>query len=61
MDELRCVTDASAAMSEAERNQAFRSIDGPGRRQAEEKTWEYRPLPLMHRRGVTVRVKVTGV
>ena len=60
MDELRCVMDALAVMSEAERLRAFRTIDGPARRQKEEKAWEYRPLPSMPRRGVTVRVKVTG-
>lgn len=60
MDELRCVADALVALSEAERNQAFRAIDGPVRREEQERALEYRPLPSVGRRGVMVRVKVIG-
>lgn len=60
MDEMGRVADVLVAMSEAERNQALRTIDGPVRRQKRERALEYRPLPSVARRGVTVRAKVIG-
>lgn len=60
MDELRRVTDALAAMSEAEQERVLRAIDGPARRQKQEQASEYRPLPSLARIGVGVRVKVNG-
>lgn len=60
MEELKHVTDLLAAMSDAERQQALRAIDGPPRRQKQEQPTGYRPLPSARRMGVSVRVKVNG-
>lgn len=60
MDELKRVTDVLASMSEAEREQVLRVIDGPPRGQSREQASEFRPLPSARRTGVRVRVRVNG-
>ncbi len=60
MDELKRMTDVLAGMSEAERKQALRVIDGPPRRQSQERVSEFRPLPSGCRMAVSVRVTVNG-
>ncbi|MCM3265560.1 hypothetical protein M3765_16295 [Streptomyces thermoviolaceus] len=59
MDELTQVTNMFAAMSEAERSQALRAIDGPPRQTRRERPREYIPLPTARGSAkpvVTVRV-----
>ena len=60
MDELKRVTEVLATVSEAEREQVLRLIDGPPRRQSQERESEFRPLPSACRTGVSVRVRVNG-
>jgi hypothetical protein len=60
MDELKRVADVLASMSDTERKQALRAIDGAPRPQRREQPSEYRPLPSARRIGASVRVKVNG-
>jgi hypothetical protein len=60
VDEVKRVTEVLAAMSEPEREQVLRLIDGPPRRQTRERVWEFRPLPSAGRRGVSARVTLGG-
>jgi hypothetical protein len=45
VDELKLLTDILATMTEAEREQALRTIDGPPRREKRERPRDYIPLP----------------
>ncbi|MDW4911071.1 hypothetical protein RB628_38610 [Streptomyces sp. ADMS] len=52
------MTEVLAAMSEVEREQLLRLIDGPPRQQRRERVLEFRPLPSARSGGVRVRVTV---
>lgn len=60
MDGLRRVTEVLAAMPEAERELVLGLMDGPPRRQGQERASEFRPLPSVCRTGTSVRVTVSG-
>ncbi len=59
-EELKRVTEVLAAMSEGERVDLVRLIDGPPRRQSQERASEPRLLPSTSRGDVRVRVTVNG-
>jgi hypothetical protein len=61
VEELKLLTDVLAAMTESERKQALRTIDGPPRREKPEKPQDYIPLPTARRAATSMRTTTRSV